>query len=443
MLRSDRDEEIRIEETKPKTEESTNLTPEEVEAIKKAVEESDARYRQTYRRNNRYKTGSNKVGKLPKALALVYLIALAAFAGNVTTLDVLPVKHLSLVIAGVTAVSALVLTGMCKGNMKKWVRIIAGFLCVVLVVAYSLGSFYIFKTQNFLESTTEESEKKVESLAYEPFNVMITGIDVSGTIDEQGRSDVNMLVTVNPNTSQVLMTSIPRDYLIYMPDKDYEMDKLTHTGFYGVNTTMQAEEELLSTSINYYVKVNFTTVVKFIDAIGGVDVYSEYTFSPRYTPYTFYEGMNHLNGDQALAFARDRKSFTEGDNQRIKNQQAVVEAVIKKATSSTAMLLKYNDIVSSLKDYFKMSISQAEIKALIKMQISDNPKWEIYKYSLTGVGDMLPTYTSPSENLYVMTQNKKSVSKARELISGMISGGKLKKGENGEPALEASDSTGE
>lgn len=153
--------------------------------------------------------------------------------------------------------------------------------------------------------------------------------------------------------------------------------------------------------------------------------------------------MNHLNGDQALAFARDRKSFTEGDNQRIKNQQAVVEAVIKKATSSTAMLLKYNDIVSSLKDYFKMSISQAEIKALIKMQISDNPKWEIYKYSLTGVGDMLPTYTSPSENLYVMTQNKKSVSKARELISGMISGGKLIKGENGEPALEASDSTGE
>ena len=416
MLHRDRDEEIRIEETKPKTEESTNLTPEEVEAIKKAVEESDARYRQTYRRNNRYKTGSNKVGKLPKALALVYLIALAAFAGNVTTLDVLPVKHLSLVIAGVTAVSALVLMGMCKGNMKKWVRIIAGFLCVVLVVAYSLGSFYIFKTQNFLESTTEESEKKVESLAYEPFNVMITGIDVSGTIDEQGRSDVNMLVTVNPNTSQVLMTSIPRDYLIYMPDKDYEMDKLTHTGFYGVNTTMQAEEELLSTSINYYVKVNFTTVVKFIDAIGGVDVYSEYTFSPRYTPYTFYEGMNHLNGDQALAFARERKAFKDGDRQRNKDQAKIMEAIIKKATGSYTILTKYMQILDSCKKYIRINMTQSEIRKIIKMQLAGGYKWDIKKQNITGENSFGQCYSTGSYNVYVLNPDKKSLNKAIDVI---------------------------
>lgn len=409
----------------------TQLQPEEIEALKQARQEADLRYKRVYNRNKNNE-GRKKAHWITKLFAFIYLIALALFAGNITTLDVLPVKHLSAVIGCVTAISILVIVELCRSNVRTWIRVFLSLLCIALTAVYCLGSFYIIRTNDFLDITTEESEKKVESLAYEPFNIMITGIDVSGTIDEKGRSDVNMLVTVNPNTAQILMTSIPRDYMIYMPDKDYEMDKLTHTGFYGVDTTIQAEEDLLRTDINYYIKVNFTTVEKFIDAIGGIDVYSEYTFSARYTPWTFYEGMNHMNGEQALAFARERKSFESGDNQRIRNQQAVVEAVIKKATSSTAMLLKYNDIVSSLKDYFKMSISAAEIKSLIKMQIADNPDWKIYKYSLSGVGDMLKTYSAPSEELYVMTRDQKSVSKARDLISGVIEGKELMKGDDGE-----------
>ena len=345
-------------------------------------------------------------------------------------MEVLPLKHLSVIILCVAAISVVVVAELCRSNVRTWIRVLMSLLCIALIAVYCVGSLYIIRTKDFLDITTEESQKKVESLTYEPFNVMITGIDVSGTIDEKGRSDVNMLVTVNPNTSQILMTSIPRDYMIYMPDKNYEMDKLTHTGNYGVDTTIQAEEDLLRTEINYYVKVNFTTVEKFIDAVGGVDVYSEYTFSPLNSGWTVYEGMNHMNGEQALAFARDRKSFEAGDNQRIKNQQAVVEAVIKKATSSREMLLKYSNIVSSLKDYIKMSISSAEIKELIRMQISENPDWKIYKYSLRGEGDMLQTYSS-QEYLYVMTRDQKSVSKARELISGVLEGKELTKADDG------------
>ncbi len=407
------------------------LQPEEIEAIVQARRESDDEYRRLYRRNIKNKYEKKKAGKLTKALAFLYLLALAVFAANLTTLDVLPVKHLSVIILCVAAISVVVVAELCRSNVRTWIRVLMSMLCVALIAVYCVGSLYIIRTKDFLDITTGESEKKVESLAYEPFNVMITGIDVSGTIDEKGRSDVNMLVTVNPSTSQILITSIPRDYMIYMPDKNYEMDKLTHTGNYGVDTTIQAEEDLLRTEINYYVKVNFTTVEKFIDAIGGVDVYSEYDFSPLNSGWRVSEGMNHMNGEQALAFARDRKSFEAGDNQRIRNQQAVVEAVIKKAASSKEMLLKYSDIISSLKDYIKMSISSAEIKELIRMQISENPDWKIYKYSLSGVGDMLQTYSAPSEYLYVMMHDQKSVSKARELISGVLEGKELTKADDG------------
>lgn len=409
----------------------SKLLPEEIEAIKQAQQEADERYKRAYIRNKNNK-GRKKAHWITRVLAFLYIMALTLFAANITTLDVLPVKHLSAVIGCVTAISILVIVELCRSNVRTWIRVFLSLLCIALTAVYCLGSFYIIRTNDFLDITTEESGKKVESLAYEPFNVMITGIDVSGTIDEAGRSDVNMLITVNPNTSQILMTSIPRDYMIYMPDKGYEMDKLTHTGFYGVDTTLQAEEDLLQTDINYYIKVNFTTVVKFIDAIDGIDVYSEYTFSARYSPWTFYEGLNHMSGEQALAFARERKSFEAGDNQRVRNQQAVLEAVIKKATSSKAMLLKYNDIVTSLKDYFKMSISSTEIKELIRMQISENPDWKIYKNSLSGVGELLKTYTAPSEDLYVMTRDQTSVSKARELIRGVLEGKELNQSDDGD-----------
>ena len=228
------------------------------------------------------------------------------------------------------------------------------------------------------------------------------------------------------------MTSIPRDYEIYMAEFDNAMDKLTHTGFYGVQTTIDAEEQLFDTDVNYYVKVNFTTVERFIDAIGGVDVESEYEFTPvKLKEWTVKKGVNHMNGKQALAFARERKAFPTGDHQRIKNQQLVFEALIKKATSSRTMILSYNKVLSSLRNYFEMSFSSREIRKLVKFQLAKDPSWKIFKNSIVGGDGMLPTYSSGGEYAYVMTQDPESIENAKTLMNAVLGGQDLQTDEDG------------
>ncbi len=257
-------------------------------------------------------------------------------------------------------------------------------------------------------------------------------MDVDGTIDKEGLSDVNMIVTVNPTTHQILMTSIPRDYQIYMPDLEGAMDKLTHTGFYGVKTTMGAEEQLLGIDANYYVKVNFTTIKQFINAVGGVDVYSEYEFVPvKMDTWTVKKGWNHMNGEEALAFARERKAFDTGDNQRVKNQQAVFEALLEKAMNSRTVVLSYNKVLSELKDYFEMSFSSREMRSLVKMQLALSPKWKINKTALVGGDASMGTYTTGASRAYVMTQDPTSIENAKYLINAVMNGQSLKTEEDG------------
>jgi anionic cell wall polymer biosynthesis LytR-Cps2A-Psr (LCP) family protein len=197
-----------------------------------------------------------------------------------------------------------------------------------------------------------------------------------------------------------------------------------------VPSTILAEEDLLDMTANYYVKVNFTTVEKFIDAIGGIDVYSEYEFNPvKMKDWTVQEGWNHMNGKQALAFARERKAFPTGDNQRIKNQQAVFEAMFKKATSSRTMILNYNKILSNLKAYFEMNFSSKEIRALVKKQISKNLDWQIYKNTIVGGDDTLDTYSAGYA--YVMTRDEDSIANAQALINAVMNGQQLDKDEDG------------
>ena len=171
---------------------------------------------------------------------------------------------------------------------------------------------------------------------------------------------------------------------------------------------------------------------KFIDAVGGIDVYSEYEFEPvKLKGWTVQEGMNHMNGEQALAFARERKAFDDGDRQRIKNQQAVFEAMFKKATSSKTMILSYSSVLSELKDYFEMSFSSREIRSLVKHQIAKNLDWSIYKNTLTGGDDMQPLYGTGGEFAYVMSQDEESISHAKTLIDAVMKGDPLTKDDEG------------
>lgn len=249
------------------------------------------------------------------------------------------------------------------------------------------------------------------------FNVYISGIDTSGNISNVSRSDANILMSINTNTHEALLTSIPRDYYVTLHSYGAK-DKLTHSGIYGVNETVKTAEDLLDTDINYYVRVNFTTVIKLVDKLGGIDVYSDYNFSR--DGYNFKKGYNHVNGAAALVFSRERYSFASGDNQRVKNQQHVIEAVMKKVLNSTTLLTKYTDILDSLKGSFQTNIAQDDISALVKDQINNMSSWTIKSNSLTGTGASSSTYSMGSTKLYVMVPNSTSVTSAKEKIDEVL-----------------------
>jgi len=261
---------------------------------------------------------------------------------------------------------------------------------------------------------TEGSNKKVENGI---FNVYISGIDTSGNITNVSRSDANILLTVNAKTKEILLTSIPRDYYVTLHSYGAK-DKLTHSGIYGINETVRTVEDLLDVDINYYVRVNFTTVIKLVDKLGGIDVYSDYSFSRN--GYYFSKGYNHLYGDAALVFSRERKSFSGGDNQRVKNQQHVIEAIMKKVLNSTTILTKYTSILDSLEGSFQTNIKQSEISDLVKQQLNDMSSWTIKNNSLTGSGANLSTYSMGSQRLYVMIPDSTSVSNAKQQINNIM-----------------------
>ena len=267
-----------------------------------------------------------------------------------------------------------------------------------------------------IEMEADDFAKRID-VTKDPFNVYVSGIDTSGSIGAVSRSDVNMIMTVNPETKQILLTSIPRD--MYLPLHSYgEDDKLTHSGIYGIQETTATVEDWLSIDINYYLRVNFTTLTDVVNAIGGIDVESAYGFSAG--NYTYMEGTNHLNGDEALSFARERKSLPGGDNERIKNQQRVMTAIIKKITSSPVLLTKYTQLLDAVGDKMQTSLSNNDISAIVKMQIEDMGEWEIISNSIEGTGDMLETYSMPGRKLSVQVPVETSVMEAQKQINRII-----------------------
>lgn len=255
-----------------------------------------------------------------------------------------------------------------------------------------------------------------------PFTVFISGIDTEGSISTTSRSDVNMLVTVNPTTHQILMTSIPRDYYVQLPGISGEYyDKLTHAGLYGADCSMNTLSQLFGIDIDYYAKVNFTTLRDMVDALGGVDLDSRYEFTTISGEY-FVQGMNYdVDGSSALAFARERYNLPNGDNDRVINQQIVLKAIINKCMSP-AILTGYMGIMDSLSDSFETSLSQQQISSLVRMQLDQGKGWEILSSRVVGTGDENTCYSSGDNMLYVMIPDYASVETVAGFINRMKSG---------------------
>lgn len=256
-----------------------------------------------------------------------------------------------------------------------------------------------------IDTEIEQEETSVE----EAFHVYISGIDVSGPITTNSRSDVNIIMTVNPKTKEILLTTTPRDYYVQIPEVSGEnFDKLTHAGIYGVDRSMATLEELYDIDISYYARVNFTSLVEIVDALGGVDVESDYAFTTLHGGYDIKKGVNHMDGAMALGFSRERYSFEDGDNQRGKNQEKVLTAILEKA-ATPAILTSANDILASVGDMVETNMTKQEMAKLINMQLSDGASWNIESVAATGTGDKQSCYSSGSVQLYVMRPNEESV----------------------------------
>lgn len=252
------------------------------------------------------------------------------------------------------------------------------------------------------------------------FTIYISGIDTRGSSPKvNSNSDVNILLTANLDTRQVLLISTPRDFYVPLSISNGIRDKLTHAGGYGIDVSMDTLEMLYGVNIDDYLKINFTGFVDVIDELGGVEVYSDYDFSTKKN--SFRKGYNSLNGEEALAFARERYSFSDGDRQRGKNQMAVIEAIIKKMASSD-MLENYTDILDSLADCIVTSMTHDEITELVKFQLNDMSGWDVQKYSVNGFDSSNTTYSVGSMVLYVMVPDDETVEQAKEYLRQIYAG---------------------
>lgn len=219
-----------------------------------------------------------------------------------------------------------------------------------------------------------------------PFVVYISGSDTRSKKLKTSRSDVNILAVINPKTEQILLINTPRDYYIGNPAGGGALDKLTHCGIYGVDCSMEALSILYDEEIKYYGQINFTGFEKLIDAVGGVDVYSETAFVTHHGKHNILVGMNHLNGSEALGFARERYSMKDGDNGRGNNQIKVIKAVIDQISAGN-VIANYSEIMDSLQGMFATNISADKISELVKLQISEMIHWDVKSYTVTGKGD--------------------------------------------------------
>lgn len=289
---------------------------------------------------------------------------------------------------------------------------------------FDLNTRVVYQTSYKVKNN--DSATSVSDITSKPFNVLISGSDTRGGFDENGRSDVIMIATVNPKTHTILLTSVPRDFYVTTACDAGDgcmqgaLDKITHTGIHGTNTTKRTVEQLLGIEINYTFKVGFDTVTELVDVLGGVDVYVEPGYATTNSLYSVHEGINHLNAEQALAFARDRYSYTEGDRQRTKNQQQVLMGIVKEATKPS-VITNYAAIMDTMANTFSTTMSNAEITDLIKYQLNNNPTWKMEQYMVDGTGDTLMC-AELGDAASVMVPDQSTVKMAKDKINAVLAG---------------------
>lgn len=276
----------------------------------------------------------------------------------------------------------------------------------------------ILDVDTVIEDQTKDTASTQNQDGKNIIRLYISGIDTRGSEIINTRSDVNIIATINTDTKQMLLVSTPRDYFVPLSISNGVPDKLTHAGIYGIDVSMDTLGMLYDISLDKYFRLNFAGFIKIIDALGGVDVNSDVTFSTG--GYSYTEGVNHLNGEQALAFARERYAFQDGDRARGRHQMEVIRAVMQKALSSD-LLSHYTEVLSGIEGCFDTNFSYDRLAELVRQQLDEGGSWNIVSYSVDGTGDTRQPY-SMSANAYVMIPDQTTVDKAKALMQQVVDG---------------------
>jgi LCP family protein required for cell wall assembly len=282
-------------------------------------------------------------------------------------------------------------------------------------------TIYTTSLQETVETTKEKEDKETDT---DIFNVYISGIDSYGSISAVSRSDVNLIMTVNRKTNKILITTTPRDsYVQIAGGGNNQYDKLTHSGIYGINSSIQTLENLYNIDIDYYVRLNFTSFLQIIDLIGGVEVYNDQAFTSHIGKYDFPVGNLTLDSERALAFVRERYSLSDGDNDRGKNQEKVLAAVIKKLTSGSA-LTNLPSIVTGVSESVQTNMPLATLMTLVNDQIDNKNDYEIASQAVEGTGStgQLTSYAMPNATLYMLSLDSNSLTTAKQAINDVMEG---------------------
>ena len=362
--------------------------------------------------------------KFGKILLTVQGILSVASLVQLWRTQMLPVLYLVILAALLLLLWLLVKRCQEYNVPGKVSRVFSVFLCACMALGCVWAQQGLAALDNMTNGLLTGAE--ANKITKEPFVIYLSGVDTRGELTEKARSDVNILAVVNPQTKQVALINTPRDYYVDLAGTNSK-DKLTHAGLYGVETSMATLGNLYGVNVDQYLRINFAGFISIIDAVGGVDVYSDQAFtsvgSPGYyDPTTFAEGWNHLDGKSALAFARERHAFASGDIQRGINQMKVIDAMMNKIKSPT-VLMSFSKLMDAVSDCFVTSLSQEQISALVRMQLASLSDWDIQSYTVTGTGGKSSQcYSAKGQSLYVMKPDENSVNQAKELIASVLGG---------------------
>ena len=311
---------------------------------------------------------------------------------------------------------------------KNWLVKLCGtmILTAALLSGSGMAAFAAEETapeaaepaQEVAEETVPAGSEETTELP-ESFVIYISGIDVFGDVSTQSRSDVNLLMAVNRSTGKILLLNTPRDYYVELPISEGQRDKLTHAGIYGVEVSKGAMEMLYGVPADYYARLNFSSFETIIDALGGIEVYSEYDFVAQ--GFTFTQGMNTLNGAQALAFVRERKSFAEGDIQRGKDQMEMLKSLIARLGTFDGVN-SFAAVYDQVAPVVETNVTKDMLLALAAEQIVQGRTWDIETYYVTGTDGSEVTYSIPGASAYVMIPNEDEVAEGTAKLKAVLEG---------------------